>query len=85
MKVFMQQAQTDLFTLPLPTFALKVGLANVYSLMASMGIISPLFFQKVTGVRSWRTKQRDAKLMTMYAALVPRMIEAEKVLRGIIG
>jgi len=61
-QVFMQQAQTDLFTIPLPTFALKV-----------------------TGVRSWRTRQRDTKLMAMYSSLVPRIIEAEKVLRNIIG
>ena len=40
----------------------------------------------MTGVtKSWRTRNRDTKMLNMYLSLVPKMIEAEKVLRGIIG
>eukprot|EP01036_Dinobryon_divergens_P029170 gene29170-38234_t len=39
----------------------------------------------MTGVtRSWRARNRDTKLANLYMSLVPKMIEAEKVLRGII-
>lgn len=35
--------------------------------------------------RNWRTKKRDSKLVSMYATLQPKVVEAEQILRGIIG
>ena len=46
---------------------------------------APTFTRFVTNVRQWRMKRKDARLQTVYEALLPRVATCEKELRAIIG
>lgn len=43
------------------------------------------FTRVANGIRSWRTKRRDTRLMVLYEALQPKVVATEKLLRRIIG
>lgn len=45
----------------------------------------PAFSRVAAGVRMWRTKRRDNKLIQIYNELQPRVVATEKSLRKIIG
>lgn len=45
----------------------------------------PAFSRVAAGVRNWRSKRRDNKLILTYETLQPRVVATEKILRKIIG
>ena len=45
----------------------------------------PAFSRVAAGVRMWRSKRRDNRLIQMYNELQPRVVTTEKTLRRIIG
>ncbi len=52
----------------------------------AMYTVPILAFSRVANsIKSWRSKRRDNKLMSVYESLQPKVVATEKVLRKIIG